>query len=910
MKRTLGLIGALLVAAPLAFADAPRVGVVTGTVLDPGGAGMPGATVQLISERGTETAVSGEGGGFKFVFVIPGSYTVRADLSGFQPAEGEIMVTAGGRADVRLQLTEVAGEEIVVTGEVPLVNKFDITGGGTTDAKELEAILSPAGRWHQAVLDFFPGVTQSMEGGGGAKDVEGNTINRNSYYIDGVDTSHGRFGGSSTLRLPNVAVGEIQLQSSRADAEYSRTMGSFTTATIKSGTNQFHGAFSAVATNLAWDSTYEAFPGADPPDDIDLRWEAALGGPIVRDMLWFFVSASDLGEAGYRVLPDGDYVDVLATLEPKVAKLDFRPSSAHSLSLTYTETPTTFPYWAGWYADRYSGADFLQGGEFTTVRWSWAISDDFFLDTAVASQETYDTRDPLYVHPIDDSAPPWSPATNNWVYYDAGTGLMRNGVALTLGPGEVTYPRTQGNVSLNWFTGNHDLKLGVDYQDTGWEVMSKALPLIAGIGYNATRPGGFTVPLFIRYYSGPADVGGVENDSTTLGVFVRDRLTIGDHWTFNLGLRLDDQNHDNDIGETVFSSTDLAPRATAVYDVWADSKLLLTASAGRYVDWIPMEMVQGFNVNAQGRAEYDQYGWNAVTQDFDRYQGHVATAANIAGNTIEPATMDQYTAGVEWAFHPDWAFKAEWLYYKQTGQYANEDQIVEIDGAPAIAQVYENDPDAYNERNSLTLQVRRRFKDGWTAAASYTWSDNTGTCYSSADARGCSLNLGRLRELVNPETGVPWSVENRDGNTPNGLPHVFKLRGNYLFHLGHGHSINVGGLFRYQSGRKWNTVETLTVLPNEQYPTLPTATLYHFTEPMGSRSIEDIQQLDLNASWQFPIVKQLQGSLLIEVANVTDEQGQANVGGAGFLAGNPEAGLTTAMVQNPRRYRVLATVRF
>ena len=95
MKRTIILFVVGLFAAGVALADAPRVGVVTGTVFDPGGAPMPGATVQLNSERGSESAVSDEEGTFRFAFVIPDTYTVRADLSGFQSAEGTIVVSAG-----------------------------------------------------------------------------------------------------------------------------------------------------------------------------------------------------------------------------------------------------------------------------------------------------------------------------------------------------------------------------------------------------------------------------------------------------------------------------------------------------------------------------------------------------------------------------------------------------------------------------------------------------------------------------------------------------------------------------------------------------------------------------------------------------------------------------------------------
>ena len=152
MRRVILVSFVVLISAGLAVADAPRVGMVTGVVEGPDGSPMPGATVQLISERGAETAIAGADGDFRFASVIPDTYTVRADLPGFQPAVGEIVVTAGGRSDVELVLGEIAGDEIVVTGEAPLINKYDVTGGGgTISSKEIANIVTPF-RSYQTML--------------------------------------------------------------------------------------------------------------------------------------------------------------------------------------------------------------------------------------------------------------------------------------------------------------------------------------------------------------------------------------------------------------------------------------------------------------------------------------------------------------------------------------------------------------------------------------------------------------------------------------------------------------------------------------------------------------------------------------------------------------------------------------
>jgi hypothetical protein len=688
------------------------------------------------------------------------------------------------------------------------------------------------------------------------------------------------------------------------DAEFSRSMGAVTSAVVKSGTNDFHGDLSATFQNLDWNSQYEMFPQVDVPDDTDIRWEAAIGGPIVRDKLWFFAAAADQGLPSVRVMPTGNRVDDTITNEPWIGKLDLRPSASHSLALTVADSPLDMVYLAS-AAELNSAMGLRQGGEFATLRWSWAISDDVFLDTAVASQESYQETFPWGQYPNDPNGAPWSPAANNDItYLDLSTILFWNYIGLG-GIGTSDFPRRQGNVSLNWFGGNHDVKVGVDYQDTRWQSNSVSAPVIMGYGYNRNLPGGFAVPLLRREYTGTGDVGGAENKSETWGVFARDRLTVGDHWSFNLGLRLDDQTHFNDVGVEVFQSTTVAPRFTAVYDVRGDSRLLLTAGAARYYDWIPMELATRFNEIPTGRNEYDQYLWVAPLRDFV-YQTHVATASNISSNTIDPSQKDELTLGAEWQLHPNWALKANALYYQARDQYSQEAQIVDEGGVPAIANVYENLKDGKIDRSSLSLVIRRRFRDGWTMTSSYTWSRTEGNCYNTNNS-GCALGYGEYRAITNSD-GVPLSVVNRDGRLSNDLTHSLKLRGSYLFRLGRGHSINVSGFARYQSGSTWNLMQSTSVTAPDAAAT--TVTINEFLEPFGSRRLSGTHQIDLSASWRFPIAGRFSGSVLIEALNVTDKQALTSVPNAGRISGDPWDSVANYNIQNPREYRALLTLSF
>ena len=180
--------------------------------------------------------------------------------------------------------------------------------------------------------------------------------------------------------------------------------------------------------------------------------------------------------------------------------------------------------------------------------------------------------------------------------------------------------------------------------------------------------------------------------SETWGVFIRDRCSVGDHWTFNIGLRLDDQTHWNDSDVEIFSFTDLAPRLTAVYDVTRRLQPAHDRRAGRYYDWIPMSLTEDFNQIPQGRKEFNRVLPGSRPPRTSTPSGARSRCGNAGDVNITPAYKDEFTLGVEWAFRRNWAFKANALYYEQKNQYdAGDPQVLE-DGTEARRHVYRNNP--------------------------------------------------------------------------------------------------------------------------------------------------------------------------------------------------------------------------
>jgi outer membrane receptor protein involved in Fe transport len=273
------------------------------------------------------------------------------------------------------------------------------------------------------------------------------------------------------------------------------------------------------------------------------------------------------------------------------------------------------------------------------------------------------------------------------------------------------------------------------------------------------------MPLFIRYYLGPEPGEKAINDSEAAAIFARDRITTN-RWTFNLGLRVDQQEHKNDTGEVTVDSTDISPRLAAVYDIRGDGQLLVSASAGRYLSHVPQQWSAYFNDTPTGIAAYDQYGWNPATQDYDRYQGRTEPST-VELTQVDPYDKIEYTLGLDWAFHPIWAFKTKLVYWEMEKIHQYYEQL---DGSGGTVTVAENHPFAELSHTGIHFVLQRRFKNRWSLATSYSYAETTGNCGLHVVGHRCQDYPGELIDLVNPETGVPWTVENRDGELPTSRP--------------------------------------------------------------------------------------------------------------------------------------------
>ena len=706
MARRLVVLLLVSLLTGIALADSPQTGTIDGVVVDASGTALPGVNVTLASDRGDKSTVTDESGKFIFGLLPPGQYTLKASLEGFQPTEQAVPLETGQRQTLDLRLGLGTSEEIAVIAEAPLVDKYQVSASTTLEAGVAKELVF-TNRNYQSLITSLPGVVHSDQSTQLAEimpSVNGNLWQENAAFVDGVDTTNTRYGGGSRMILPTSALAEVRSDASGYGAEYGRVVGGVTGVVTKSGTNAFHGDFQYIAQNQKWEAQSDDVP-LPREDDIINSYEASVGGPIFRDKAWFFAAAADNDTNQISSLAGGDLIQNSVTSESYIGKINFNPTVRHSLVGTYIDAPAVVPFFATIYGDLPTVSEHDLGGSFATAAWTFTAATNLFLEVRAADQDSSESRTLITRTEIVPGASPDDPAGNQSAYWDNTTGLRWHSSALPLGPGVLEFPRQQGNVAATWFLSQNELKFGVDYQDVEWESLNQVPDRYMGRGYNPSLPGGFITPLTKNVYR--AIDTPVKTASTNLAGYAADRLEIGERLTLNLGVRYEDQQHENDLGEEVLASEDFTPRLAAIYDFGGNGKLLAKATAGRYLTHITQEFINAeFSTLPNGANSFDQFSWNPATRRYDIFVRTQLPPAGTRQVDVEPYFKDEATAGFEWQMTPKWALDVRGIWWKVEEPYSGTDQF---NAAGQVFRLLTNFEDAEREYQGLPGRGQSRF---------------------------------------------------------------------------------------------------------------------------------------------------------------------------------------------------------
>ena len=416
-------------------------GNIRGVVNDDEGKPIPGASVTISSTAllgGSKTTTTNELGVFRFQYLPLGQYSVVVTLEGFKKVEvSKVDVGLDQTANVPLTMSMATQEEsLIVVGETPLI---DVTQSGASTNIGSDIIENvPTQRNFVNLMQTSPGVSASYGDGGGNGGGDrtiafGSNMQSNSWSVDGLQLTAPETG-STWLSYAPESIQEIQVIGVGAPAEYGNFLGAVFNVVTKSGGNEFHGSANYFYTGDALMGTNIKLPDCNPPVGSNSQElptgtacaanllgasstriqeqyydvTATLGGPIVKDKLWFYGDMqlnhnfyADPGNSSSRTTPYQDHI------------YDIKGTGILGQNTQYN----AFYHWETWEGGNYSPFFELTslyeergvsnpgwGGGITST-----INDNFLLEVRYAGWSTHDIQnsgEPNTLNAFYDQTPP------------------------------------------------------------------------------------------------------------------------------------------------------------------------------------------------------------------------------------------------------------------------------------------------------------------------------------------------------------------------------------------------------------------------------------------------------------------------------------------------------------------------
>ena len=938
-------------ASTLAFAQA-LTGTITGRALDASGGVLPGVSVSITSPSmigGPRSAVTDEQGAYRFTQLPSGEYQVSFALPGFKTLNvTQVRVDVGATMTINGAMEiDAVSEAVTVVSDAPVIDLQATTVGVNWDEKQMEDL--PYGRGIRGLARLLPGLSPSQF------DVGGNTVGGST--TTGA-RSYGRSGGE-LIKFDGVVwdqffgdyntYEQVQVSAAAKGAE-AQSPGVTMSFVIKSGGNNFSGMYLAAWQDGAFQSDNVSDElrarGFNPGDNKFTRYNdfsADLGGPIIRDKLWFYAAYghnySGLFIPGFISEASGEQVEYFTRLDNPTLKLTYQMSRNDKFELSQQFNRKWQPY---------RNASAFLPLEATQNQIAWTAIGPALKWTRIVNQNmTFDAG--------------FNRSGYWWPDYAWTEDVRRTDLTTTHTRGaflEVNRKpvRWGYNGTWSWFTNinnmNHEIKSGfLGYRSTSY---------VENYGYPNQQ--------IYRYRSLPGDTDFFQRpdsvqvfeypNNTSSGVnynswFINDMINLTQRLTVNAGLRFDRYSswlpEQGNPGTGPWAERNVypevrdfpvynawSPRLSAIYDLTGNGRIALKASYGRYA-------ASGSGVNAASGPVAASVNPNATRTFTYRWNGQIPYVPNaadlqsVSGSSrdtrldpdLEPEGMDEYTGGVDLGVTRDVTVrlnvvrKLDWggskeinlaLPYEaytdyRTGVDPGRDDIVGTadDGIVEVWSVPRSHPNFGQLRTLVTntapgegednywafeATLSKRLSAGWSMLGSYSWDRRD---VRNIDAR--NPNEERYRAQA--------SNGNLTGAFPAEMPHTY-------------HGIRLSGTYELP----WRVLvaSTFTGQQGEYYPRIVQVRnalnqlVQVVAEPQAGRH-DWVRLMDLRLSKTFGIGRHsLEG--MFDVFNLTNSNvilRHVNVNGPNYLKPLATGGIDAASanpIPAPRIFRLSARWRF
>lgn len=845
----------------LAHSQITQTGSLVGRVTDDEGGALPDVTVSIKSPAlilAQMESITNERGYYRFPSLPIGFYTVKFELDGFQSLIRENIRVEFGvtiNLDVSLKLKKLE-ETIVVTGGAPTVDKQSTTLSSSLTSEFIASI--PSSREIMTYLNMIPGVIGDPWRPEGSSS-HGSSAKENVYNLDGVNTSapvSGTQRGGYSIDI----IEEISVQSGALPAEYGRARGAVINVLTKSGGNDFHGSGQFYYRNIDLQSdNTKGTPLEGEKTGFNYEYDMGfnLGGPIIKNKIWFFANFGYKTSQSYVFGYPYDKTENTPINDKYIfpyGKLTYRINPKNKLSLSY--------HLYHWKNNHY-GASYQYNEDATYIRKRvigyYSIHYEKIFTTNWMMNAKVGYMDFKQMTESKNDQPQ---------YYDTTTRLYSVGYQYNR---TLYRSRLSALISSTYFLDNwigmHEFKGGIEFEysrerhDRRWNRDERGLgPRIY------TRNGG--EPYYVRFYQ---DYDRKDNRLTFAG-FIQDAWQPTDRLSLNLGVRFDHAegivpkqgldrepfvvDADTIIDLSVPKSfkpiiwNNFSPRLGATYDITGDGKTVLKTSFGRY----HMELYFfHIDVNPNGTLSWRYRLKPDWTLDYERgMYGVSAPALNIMDPDLKSPHIDEFTLGIDREIIENLSLSVRYIKkwdrnlvedadinaldldeLKTTGEirWKNYQPVTAIDpftgntvtfyekiDASIPRERYKtNPPGAERDYDGLEISLNKRFSKGWMMLASYVYAYSRGLIGSHLAESQSTYNF-----FDDPNTHI-----NAIGRYPLENRHQFKLHGAFNGPFG----INVSGYFRYFSGGRY----TRTISSNDLGLDLNQGNVTIYAEKRGSR---------------------------------------------------------------------------
>jgi hypothetical protein len=861
----------LLVTATAVFAG--ETGSISGVVKDGTGAPVPGATLKVSGPQmpAGYTTVSRANGSYSFPKLLPGGYTVEAELKGLGKAARKVNVSADTDYQIELVLVQTAAAEVTVTAVNTEVDKKSTEVNSNFVAAEIRQL--PIARNYSGLINLIPGAAAN-EDAAGAVSIAGATREDNKYLIDGVNITNPGFGNLS-IDTNELDIADVNVKHGAITAESGRTSGVIVNAVTKSGTNEIRGTVRGAISPASFAAANNQ--GVVTQDTDTYNASVGVGFPILKDTLFGYASGryAKTTTSGLTATLGGvttTQPDGTATAWDYFGKLTALLGQSFQLNAGFRGLPNKAD---DQFSSVYDLATAAYGTDNTNyvsnVSADWIVTKDAILELKYIHLTEDDTSTAQTL--INDR--PLTIDPNNLWKYGGYSDPARNGGNTGVYPNQADgYAYKRDEVKL---TASQYLEIG------GTQNQLKIGGAAEFIELNFLRPSNgwgtlvysSTTEVRARYYTNtPQQVG----RGRTYSLFFQDNLTSG-RFSATVGVLLNKEDFSQLCVEgTICGRTNAVNTSTVRYNFltfnWGDEvqpRIGVAYNAdlvkgdkfyGSWGIYQGIDAKSAIRSQAPFRIREDETYFSRATGEFLRNNIRGSSAGHLIPQGLTVPSYQEWLAG--YAAPVGSNFTVDVYYQYKTLKHPLEDTPVNPN-AYFGSFVLHNFPNAKRVYSGATLDITKRYSHGWYLNANYTYSKLYGNFDNDFSVAQFN-NSSSLEDEPGLYTNDPASL--RSGVLGQDRPHIFKVLASYDLPFG----FTLGGFLRVQSGTPWQA-QGYTA---SQYTAFGSVGA-RYLEPAGSRRLPTWTNFDLLGAYTFVFGGSMSVRLEGRVQNLFNSQTVLNV---------------------------------